>query len=119
MHAPIGVRGTVVENPGRIVLARLDEACVEVHFVPALEGLGLALGQIGLHRKGGFWQSKGRFIVGCSHGPRMPTIARRAGLAPPNVVDDSSLSRLTYARNPCEWRRAAHPVTSPTAHAAV
>src|SRR6516164_7003979 len=108
MHVPIGVRGTVVENPGRMVVARLDEASIEVHFVPALERCGLALGQIGLHRKGGFRQSKGRFVVGCSHGPSMPTFARRR----PSSSEcwyDSSLSRLTYAHNAREWTRVERP----------
>ena len=43
--------------------ARLANALVDPHLLPASQSLGLILGQVGLHGKGGLWQVDGGFQV--------------------------------------------------------
>ena len=71
---------SVVQNPGRRVLARFHQARVKAEVVPLLEDLGFPLGQIRLHREIGFGKLAGsicnRFL------PQDARATRRYSLAP-------------------------------------
>ena len=56
MDRPAGVGRTVVQDVLRRALARLPDAVINPHLLPAFQGFGLILGQVGLHGEGGFRQ---------------------------------------------------------------
>ena len=60
----VGVWRAVVQQEDRGALARGANLPVQVHLVPAGDGLGLGRLQVGLHREGGPGQVAGLFPVG-------------------------------------------------------
>ena len=60
----VGVRGAVVQDEGGVVLVGLEDLGVEVHLLPLLEALGLALGQAGLHLEAGLREVHGVLVIG-------------------------------------------------------
>jgi hypothetical protein len=69
MHLAVGVGRSVMQHEARRVLARFQQALVKANFLPTLEDIHLALGEVGLHRKTGLRQPQGRFIIGVGHFP--------------------------------------------------
>ncbi len=63
MDVTVGVRRTVVQDVTRAVRPRLVDLLVYVNLVPALEHLGLALGQIALHRKVGTGEIESILVI--------------------------------------------------------
>ena len=63
MEMAVGVRRAIVQDELLAAAALLAQPLVELHLGPALEELGLALGQAGTHREVRLGQKDGRFIV--------------------------------------------------------
>ena len=64
MNLPIGVRRSVVQHELGPACGDLSLALVQAHLLPALEHLGLALGEIGLHGEAGVGEIQGVFVIG-------------------------------------------------------
>ena len=73
MNVPVGVGRAVVQDEGLGPGARGADTGVEIQRLPMLEHLGLALGEVGLHRKAGVGKIQGMLVV--SHGNRSRCVA--------------------------------------------
>ena len=59
----IGIGRAVMKNEGRPTLTLFTHLPIQVHFSPGFESLGLALRQIGLHRKICLRQIQRGFVI--------------------------------------------------------
>ena len=63
MQVAVGERRAVVEGEERLALVLLQHLVVQVHIVPALEHVGLPLGQTGPHGEVGLGEIDGLIVV--------------------------------------------------------
>ena len=64
MQVAVRIGRTVMQDELLAALGILAQQAIEIHGLPALQKLRLALRQAGLHGKLGFWQKQRRLVVG-------------------------------------------------------
>ena len=65
MEIPVGIRGPVMEHELRPALALGAQPVEQLHVRPALQELGLLLGQAAAHGKVGLGQEDAGFVISC------------------------------------------------------